>query len=116
SLDDAEDLLEVAFGRAHPLGAEVLELDGGEAALLGEGLGDEGLAGAHRAGEEHAHRHAGGAPLADALGDQQQVALDLVHAAHHLEAELRLDELDEAEALALEDLALAPCRSEEHTS
>ena len=38
----------------------------------------------------------------------QQVLLDLLHAADHIEAVLRLDELDQAEALALEDLALAP--------
>ena len=38
----------------------------------------------------------------------QEVLLHLLHAAHHLEAVLRFDELDEAEALALDDLALAP--------
>ena len=46
-------------------------------------------------------------PVADVLGDREQVLLDLLHAADHLEAVLRLDELDEAEALALDDLALA---------
>ena len=107
-LDHGQDLLEVALGGADPLGAEVLQLDRREAALLRERLGDERLAGAHRAGEEDAHRHAARAALADVLGDHEEVLLDLLHAADDLEAVLRLDELDEAEALALEDLALAP--------
>jgi hypothetical protein len=55
--DDIEDLLQVALGGAHPLRPEVLQLDRGKAAFLRERLGDEGLAGAHRAGEQQAHRH-----------------------------------------------------------
>ncbi|HEV2763903.1 MAG TPA: hypothetical protein VGV38_13055, partial [Pyrinomonadaceae bacterium] len=107
-LDDVQDFFQVALGRAHPLRAKVLELDGRKPALSGEGFGDEGLARAHRAGEQQAHRDAARAPLADVLGDDEQVFLDLLHAAHHVEAVLRLDELDQTEALALKYLALAP--------
>src|SRR5262249_55305624 len=101
ALDDAEDALEVGLGGPHPLRAEVLELDAGEPALLDEGVGDEGLAGAHRAGEEEAHRHAVFSALADVLGDALELALDLLDAADDGEIERRLDELDEPEALAL---------------
>ena len=74
---------------------------------LREGLGHERLARSHRPGEEDAHRHARGLAVADAAGDHQQVLLHLLHAADDFEAVLGLDELDQAEAFALQDLALA---------
>ena len=107
-LEHGQDLLEVALGRANPLRPEVLQLDRRQAAFLGERLRDEGLARAHRAGEQDAHRHAARPAVADVLGDHQEVLLHLLHAADDVEAVFGLDELDEAEALALEDLALAP--------
>ena len=82
----------------------------GQPALLRERLGDERLAGAHRAGEEDAHRHAAVLAFADAVGDDEEVLLDFLHAADDFEAVRRLDELHEAEALALQDLALAAVR------
>ena len=46
-------------------------------------------------------------PLADVAGDPLQLVLDPLDAADDAEVVLRLDELDQAEALALDDLALA---------
>ena len=61
--NDVEDLFQIPLRRADPLGAEVLQLDRRQPALFRERLGDEGLSGPHRAGEEDAHRHAGGSPV-----------------------------------------------------
>src|SRR5690606_32278225 len=113
-LDDREDALEVRLRRADPLAPEVLELDRGEARLLHEGLGDERLAGPHRPGDQDAHRRAGAVALAHVLGDLEQLLLHLVDAADHREVVIGLDELDEAEALALDDLPLAPEDELEH--
>ena len=57
-----------------------------------------------------------GPALADALGDDQEVLLHLVHAADDVEAVRRLDELDEAVALAFEDLPLPLADTRRSTS
>ena len=101
-----QDAVEVALGGADPLRSEVLELDGGKPALFGKRFRDERLSGAHRPGEEHSHRATVSATFADVLGDVEQLSFDLVEASHHLEAMGGPHELDEAEALALDDLVL----------
>jgi len=105
-LHHAEDLLEVALGRPHPLAPEVLELDRGEAGRLREGLGHEGLAGAHRPREQEPHGDPAVVPLADVVRDLHELALHLLHAAHGREVVVGIHELHHAEALALQDLAL----------
>jgi len=107
-LDHAQHFLEVPFRRTHPFRAEVLELDRGQPALLGEGLRDERLSCPHRPGEQHAHRHTRDMAALDVRGDEGKVFLDGLHTANDLESMIGLHELDETEALALQDLALAP--------
>ena len=68
--DQPEDLLEVAFARADPAIAEILELDHRHAGFAGEALDQEGLAGADRAAQQIAHRQRleiAGAPQRDVL-------------------------------------------------
>src|SRR5205085_5739953 len=105
--DDVQNLFEIAFRRADPFRPEVLHLDRRQPALFRERLGDERLARSHRAGEEDSHRHARRLAVADAVRDHVEIFFDFVHSADDFEAVLRLDELDETEAFALEDLALA---------
>jgi hypothetical protein len=107
AVNDAEDALEVRLRRADPLRAEVLQHDAGQPGLLDERFGDERLAGAHRAGEQQAHRYARGAAFANVLRDHRELFLDLFDAADDGEIVRRVDELDEPEALAPDDLALA---------
>ena len=56
-VQDGEDLLEVALGRADPAVAEVLELHHRHASLAGETFDQKGLAGADRAAKQVTHRH-----------------------------------------------------------
>src|SRR6185312_7268866 len=65
------------------------------------------LAGAHRAREQDAHRHARGLAVADVLRDARQLFFYLVDAADDREVVRRVDELDEPEAFALDHFALA---------
>src|SRR6185312_15267545 len=65
------------------------------------------LAGAHRAREQEAHRHARGLAVADVLRDARQLFFYLVDAADDREVVRRVDELDEPEAFALDHFALA---------
>src|SRR5262249_34995444 len=69
-LDDRQDALQVAFSGTHPLAAKVLELDGGEPALLGERLGDERFPGPHRTSKQYAHWNAITSSFADIFRHQ----------------------------------------------
>src|SRR5207302_3334361 len=74
--------------------------------LLDERFGDEGFSGAHGAGEEHSHRAAIAPSLTKVVGDQQELLFHLLDPSDHREIVRRLDELDEPEAFALDDLPL----------
>src|SRR5689334_314283 len=104
--NDVQDLLEIAFSRAHPLRAEVFQLDRRQATLFRKRLGHESLSGAHWTSEQNSHRHTAGAPFANTVGDNEQVFLDFVHASDNFKPVRRLDKLDQAKTLALEYLAL----------
>src|SRR5215813_4205006 len=100
-------LFEITFGRADPLRTEVLQLDRREATLFREGFGDESLSRAHWTSKQNAHRHTASAAFANAIGDDEQVFLHLVHAADDFKPGQGFDKLHEAETLTLQDLALS---------
>ena len=107
-VEDREDLLEVALGGAHPLLAEVLQLDAGDPDLAGQALDEEGLAGADAAGEQVAHRDRHRAPALEEHRVLAQPGLGLDVAGDVVEGAGGLDELQPARRLLLDELLLHP--------
>src|SRR5712691_1760315 len=105
-LEQVEDLLEVSLGHALPLRAEVEELHAGDADLAREAGGEEGLAGPDRPRDQEAHRHHVALARLDCLRRLAQQLLRLPVAGHHVDGVLRLDELEQAVDLRLDDLLL----------
>ena len=103
-----EDLLEVALGGAHPLLAEVLHLDAGDADLPGQALHEVGLAGPDPPGEEVAHRDRLGAAALQQDRVRAQPGLGLVVPRDVVEGARRLQELEAARRLLLDELLLHP--------
>ena len=94
--EHAEDALEVAFGLADVLAAEVLEHDGGHADRSGEAGRQEALAGADRAAEQVAHGHGLELAALDQLRVVEQAPLRRLVPDHRVDAPFRLDELEHA--------------------
>ena len=101
-----EKLLEVALGLADVLRAEVAQLDAGNADRAGEAFGEVGLAGADGPADQVAH----GRGVEPALGQQgrvvDQALLDAVVADEIIQGMRRLDELDQAARLPLDQALL----------
>ena len=98
----AEHALEVALGLADVLAAEVLEHDRRDADRAGDAGREEALAGADRAAEQIAHRHGVELAALDQLGVVEQALLRGLVADDGVEPPLRLDELEHALRLALD--------------
>ena len=102
-----EDLLEVRLGRADPAIAEVLEDDARDAELARPALHEERLAGADAAGRSDSPSAARAArPCRSSVGVLAQPGLDRVVPGDVVERERRLDEIEQALALALDQLLL----------
>ena len=101
-----EDLLEVALGGAQPLVAEVLEHHAGDADLARPAHGEVRLAGADAPGQQVAHGQRLGLAAPEQLGVLAQPGLRLLVPADVVQRTARLDELEEPEALLLDQLAL----------
>ncbi len=86
----------LALGDALPLGAEVAELDDGDADLAREGGDHEALARAHRARDQVAHGQHVQAALADGLGRAAEALLHEVVPRDDGQVVLALDELQQA--------------------
>ena len=105
-VDQAEDLFEVALGRADPFVAEVLQLHHRHPGLAGDALDEVGLAGADRAAQQVAHRQrleVAGLPQRDVLADP---GFDRVLAVDVVQRALGVDEFDQAAAFVLDQRLL----------
>ena len=103
---DGKDLFQVGFRRAHPAVAKILEYHARDAELARPALHEERLSGADAAADQVAHRQRAQRALAQELRVLAQPRLDGSHAGHVVHRERRFDEVEEALALALDQLFL----------